>query len=132
MIDYLIMLILSGIAVILMAIGIVLILVDIIKKRADEETKIGFLFMIPLLFLFILFFVYYAVDIPSAMNGGKVMYTNELLTLVCGVRTTHIISDKEELKDLKGFNPNNYEKYGNYLVRYTKHNKYVLKIEKIE
>lgn len=78
-------------------------------------------------------FIILSIDIPSAINGGQEMYVDELPTVEhWGTHISFIKTDNEELKHLKLADWERYEKYGHYRIRYTKLNKCVLEIEKID
>lgn len=78
-------------------------------------------------------FIILSIDIPSAICGGQEMYVDELPTVEhWGTHISFIKTDNEELKHLKLADWERYEKYGHYRIRYTKLNKCVLEIEKID
>lgn len=110
-------------------------LLYILKKRiTDKEMKKDeFVIVTAIACLAFLFIVPLSLDIPSAVNGGQEVYTNELPTRYnFGLCCSFVETDNKELKQLRLGNWNKYEKYGDYRVRYTKFTKIVLDIEKLE
>lgn len=78
-------------------------------------------------------FVPLAIDLPSALCGGREIYVNELPTrCVISKSLSYVKTDNKELKHLKLGNWERYEKYGNYRITYTIPIKFVLNIELIE
>lgn len=78
-------------------------------------------------------FIPLAIDLPSALSGGREIYVNELPTrCVISKSLSYIKTDNKELKHLKLGNWEKYEKYGNYRITYTIPIKFVLNIELIE
>lgn len=102
------------------------------KIKDGNRKKEACPFCTALLFAFLCATVILSVDIPNAINGGETMYVNELPTYVYFGQLSHIVTDNDELRRLKCFNWNEYEKYGNYRIRYTKLTKFVLDIEKLD
>lgn len=104
------------------------------KKRKYDYMKKDVFIAFIILFCVVLFFLIYMVtDIPSALSGGQDLYVNELPTrLDLGAHISYIDTNNKELKHMIGVNWNAYEKYGKYHIRYTKHTKFVLDIEKLD
>ena len=86
-----------------------------------------------LLVVVLSFLAFLSIDIPSALSGGEEIYVNELPTRIAfSINIVYVDTDDEILKQLKGCDWNKYEKYGNYRIRYTKFNKIVLDIERLD
>lgn len=104
------------------------------KKRIKENVMNIWVFRA--LFVFacvVLFFInLIASDIPSVLDGGDVIYTDELPKYMEFGMIRYFKTDNEELKHLKFCNRNLYEEHGNYRIRYTKHTKFVLSVEKLD
>lgn len=102
-----------------------------IKDKEMNDQDLGMIvFVCCAVFAFL---VWMGIDIPSALSGGEEIYATELPeTVQLGKIVTYSITDNDELRDLKGVDWNRYEKYGNYHIRYTKFNKFVLKVEKLD
>lgn len=100
------------------------------KAKQDDDFICACLFVIAALTFIML--ITYCLDIPSVLNGGEVVYTNEMPEIIHLKGTSYVYSDNPELSGLKGFNPDEYEKYGNYRIRYTKINKFVLEVERLD
>ena len=121
-----------GLAVILMGVFALYQLRKIVLRAGDNDDKAGFAVSAVLTAVFLFYTATCCMDIPGALNGGEEVYTNELPDRVYYMRSMRTVSDNPELRDLKGFNPDGYEKYGNYRIRYTKRNRFVLEIEKLD
>lgn len=122
-----------GLGVILAGAFAVYLLRRIILRAGDNEDKLGFAVSAVLTAVFLFYTVMCCMDIPSALNGGEAVYTNELPDRVYYMHSLRTVSDNPELVNLKCFNPPaEYEKYGNYRIQYTKLNKFVLEIEKLD
>ena len=103
------------------------------KRKHDYMEKETFVVFIVIFCVILFFLIYMSTDIPSALSGGQDLYVNELPTrIVFGPHVSYVDTDNEELKHLSGCDWNAYEKYGNYHIRYTKHTKFVLDIEKLD
>lgn len=135
MAGFVVALVVSGIAVIAIGVFLVYLLRKIIKGRAENDDKMGFAAMCLLLPIFTFYFILYCMDIPSAMKGGVTVYTEELPSITYAFHSWYTVSDNPELTRLQGFNSKKYreyEKYGNYRIRYTKFNRFILELERID
>lgn len=114
----------------IMVIGIILLKKGIKDKNIKSED---FKIFIVLGCIAIVCFIPFAIDLPSALNGGQEIYVNKLPTCHnCGGYLSFLKTDNEQLKHLKLGEWKKYEKYRNYHIRYTKPIKFVLDIEPIE
>lgn len=104
----------------------------VIDRREEGDDIDAIKFFACVVVLLIGFTIFHAVDIPSALSGGEMMCVDELPRRIGSGRIKQFITDNPELKELTGYDPNNYEQYGHYHIRYTKIHKFVLDIEKID
>lgn len=132
MVNYVVTLILCGLSTIATGLLLINAIRKIIKGTAENEDKLTLVTMIVPMLLISTAFVAYCIDIPSALKGGETVYTNELPETTYAMHSWHTISDNPELKHLQGCRFDKYEKYGNYRIRYTKLNRLVLEIEKLD
>lgn len=101
------------------------------QKSELESNTVAILILIT--FIILSLTILLSIDMPSALNGGEVIYVSELPTTVnYGLVIQKNFTDNEELQYLRGCNWNRYEKYGNYRIRYTKLTKIVLDVEKLD
>lgn len=103
------------------------------KIKDDNMEKEDFMSAIFIGSISLVAFIIFAIDLPSAISGGKEIYVNELPTRYSlGSTISFVETDNEALKHLKLGNWNKYEKYGNYRIRYTEPIKFVLEIEPLD
>ncbi len=104
------------------------------KKIKDSDMEKGD-FIIPVTFICIslFFLIMLCLDIPSALSGGESVYVNDLpIHCSYGKYFSFVKTDNKKLMYLKFGDWNKYDKNGNYRIRYTKFNKIVLDIEKLD
>lgn len=105
----------------------------IIRGKSEFNDKATFFISMIFMLICLSTLIRYYMDIPSALNGGEIIYTNELPVQICLSHSLNTASDNPDLENLKCFiNLNKYDRYGNYRIRYTKLNRLVLEIEKLD
>lgn len=132
MVSFIVSIVICGIAVIAVGVSIVWLIHKVAVRMAEYDDKVLLVCLSVCMAVLSFFLILYCADIPSALNGGETVYTNELPDRVYYMHSMRTVSDNPELRNLKCFNPDGYDKYGNYRIRYTKLNRIVLAIEKLD
>ena len=103
-------------------------------KIKDKDMETGkFIMSVTFICILLFFLTVLCLDIPSALSGGESVYVNELhISYSYWKCFWFVITGNEKLMYLKFDNLNKYDKNGNYRIRYTKFNKIVLAIEKLD
>lgn len=113
---------------------LIILIISAYKNLCEINTENNVRFFVPFITMCCVLAItaLFAADIPSAIRGGEEVYVNELPDFVSLHLVPIVVTDNEVLKSLRFYPVNNYEKYGNYRIRYTKLTRCVLAIEDLD